>query len=232
MDLYLNECMRNVWVLNGQRRAYYYKLWDFRSLVGWLSSFNKRLSSDPFPTFSYFFDPASTIPTFILKFLLFPTFSCYFILQLQQILQGYHVGIVSSHCRSSGLKAGSIYLAPPYATAWICGQPVVGLQYAHKVSAVIPVEDNWGNILSLVLVLMNRWSSRMFGSGLLTLGPAMKRVTGSLESVHQYFFKDLPNSEKESNTEKTLEGNERYRMIYWKLIYPVARIQLAVFLST
>ena len=60
----------------------------------------------------------------------------------------------------------------------------------------------------------------------------MKRVTGSLESVHQYFFKELPNSEKESNTEKTLEGNERYRMIYWKLIYPVARIQLAVFLST
>ena len=60
----------------------------------------------------------------------------------------------------------------------------------------------------------------------------MKQVTGSFESVHQYFFKDLPNSEKESNTEKTLEGNEWYRMIYWKLIYPVVRIQLAVFLST
>ena len=39
-----------------------------------------RLSSDPtFPTFSYFFDPAPTIPTFILKFLLFPTFSyCFY----------------------------------------------------------------------------------------------------------------------------------------------------------
>ena len=64
-----------------------------------------RLSSDPtFPTFSYFFDPAPTVPTFTFKFLLFPTFSHFFFLQLQQSVQGYHAGIVSSHCRSSGLK--------------------------------------------------------------------------------------------------------------------------------
>ena len=34
-------------------------------------------------------------------FILFPTF---FILQLQQVVQGYHAGIVSSHCKSSELK--------------------------------------------------------------------------------------------------------------------------------
>ena len=37
---------------------------------------DSRLSSDP--TFTYFFDPAPTIPTFTLKFLLFPTFSYFF----------------------------------------------------------------------------------------------------------------------------------------------------------
>ena len=51
----------------------------------------------------------------------------------------------------------------------------------------------------------------------LTLIPAMNRVTGRPEEVHQHFFKDLPKAAKESKTEKTLEGNERYRRIRWKL---------------
>ena len=51
--------------------------------------------------FSYFFDPAPTIPTFILKFLLFPTF---LILQLQQIVQDYHACIASNQCRSLRVK--------------------------------------------------------------------------------------------------------------------------------
>ena len=56
--------------------------------------------------------------------------------------------------------------------------------------------------------------------------PAMERVAGRLETDYQYFFKDVPKTAKISNTLKTLEGNEKYRMIYRKLKDPVVRIEI------
>ena len=50
--------------------------------------------------FLLFFLPCFYYSYFYLEI---PTFSYFFfVLQLQQIVQNYHAGIVSSHCRSSG----------------------------------------------------------------------------------------------------------------------------------
>ena len=54
----------------------------------------------------------------------------------------------------------------------------------------------------------------------------MKRVTGKMDAVQQYFFIDLPKAAKENNTLKTMESNEKYKRICHKLKNPVLLIQL------
>ena len=93
--------------------------------------------------------------------------------------------------------------------------PTFSYFFDSATSAVTPIEDNWGKIHLSDSTRFWPWRIGVHSAPPVQMAhtlPAMKRVTGRLETDHQYFFKDVPKTAKISNTQKI-----RKTMIYRKL---------------